>query len=96
MAMRVALYAVFTVPVGSEVVVIVGDGGLLIVMLNLAVAVADLESVTVTEKLLDPAVVGVPVIAPLLPRVRPAGRELPLARLQVYGAVPPVAAKFAL
>ena len=52
------------------------------------------ESVTVIVTVLDPAVVGVPVIAPLAASMlRPAGR--PVAD-QVYGVVPPVAATVAL
>jgi len=35
------------------------------------------------------ALVGVPLMVPSLLRLRPAGR-VPLARLQVSGAVPPV------
>jgi hypothetical protein len=59
----------------------------------LVVAVADcpgVESVTFTVNENGPAVVGVPVIAPVLAfRVRPAGR-LPEAIANVSGAVPPV------
>jgi hypothetical protein len=46
------------------------------------------ESATCTVKLLTPGCVGVPVMAPVLAfKVRPAGR-LPLATLQVKGAIP--------
>ena len=41
------------------------------------------ESVTLTEKLLDPVVVGVPDRMPVGASVRPAGKVLPPARLQV-------------
>ena len=36
--------------------------------------------------------VGVPLITPLVESVKPAGRAEPLASLQVYGFVPPIAA----
>ena len=39
-----------------------------------------------------PAAVGVPEIAPFEARVKPAGNE-PVAIVQVYGAVPPLAAR---
>ena len=58
-------------------------------------AVSRLASVTWTVKLLVPAVVGVPEIAPEEDSVRPAGRA-PVARAQVYGAIPPVAFNCAL
>ena len=50
------------------------------------------ESVTVTVKFAaGPAVVGVPVIAPVeLLRVKPAGSE-PAVMANVYGPTPPVA-----
>ena len=51
---------------------------------------------TVTATVLVPAVVGVPLITPVLgSSCSPAGR-LPLATDHVYGSVPPVAWKFAL
>ena len=54
-----------------------------------------LTSVARTVKLEVPAVVGVPVIAPVLGlRVRPAGRG-PLRIDHVYGEVPPLAASVA-
>ena len=52
--------------------------------------VRPLASLTVTEKEELPAVLGTPVMAPLEARDRPPGRDPP-ARVQVYGAVPPVA-----
>jgi hypothetical protein len=59
----------------------------------LVVAVAwtpGVESVTLTVKENGPAVVGVPVIAPVVVlSVSPAGSE-PEAIANVYGAVPPV------
>ncbi len=48
------------------------------------------ESVTVTVKENGPAVVGVPLITPVVVfRVRPAGSD-PEANAKVYGPVPPV------
>jgi hypothetical protein len=63
-------------------------------MLNACVAACagELESVTWTVKLLPPAVVGVPEICPLAERVKPEGR-VPENSDQLYGAVPPVAAR---
>jgi hypothetical protein len=54
----------------------VGQGALagLIVIVRLAVAVALLESVTVTVKVDGPVTVGVPVIAPAELRFKPLGR----------------------
>ena len=50
------------------------------------------ESPTVTWKVKEPAVVGVPEMLPLDPRVNPPGSgRLPLVSRQVYGGVPPVA-----
>jgi hypothetical protein len=54
-----------------------------------------LESTTWTEKLVLPVVVGVPLIAPEGESVKPAGREVPFARLNAYGATPPAAANAA-
>ena len=62
-------------------------------MLRLLVAVLLLTSCTVIVKLLVPEAVGVPVMAPLEAfRLRPAGR-LPLVIDQVYGVLPPEAAR---
>jgi hypothetical protein len=54
-----------------------------------------LESATWTEKFVLPVVVGVPLIAPEGESVKPAGREVPFVRLNVYGVTPPVAANAA-
>ena len=55
-------------------------------------AVGVVESVTLMEKLNDPAVVGVPLICPIEAfNERPAGNA-PVLTDQVYGVVPPVAA----
>ena len=50
----------------------------------------DAASVTWSVRILEPALVGVPVIAPLGFSVRPAGNE-PATIVQAYGAAPPVA-----
>ncbi len=51
------------------------------------------ESVTMTVKFDVPDTRGVPEIAPAELKVRLAGRVLPAANVQVYGGVPPVAAR---
>ena len=50
------------------------------------------ESVALTVNTLDPAAVGVPESTPAELKVRPPGK-VPVLTLQVYGPVPPVAAK---
>jgi hypothetical protein len=57
-----------------------------------AVAAGEVESFTCTVKAEVPACVGVPEITPELEMLSPAGK-LPFVTDQVYGAVPPVAAK---
>ena len=59
-------------PAGSGDAVIAKGGGL-IVSDNAAVVDAEALSVSFTVKLLDPAVVGVPVIVPPAVSVSPAG-----------------------
>jgi len=54
-----------------------------------------LESTTWIEKLVLPALVGVPLMTPAEERVNPAGNEVLFARLKVYGVTPPVAVKVA-
>ena len=54
-----------------------------------------LESVTLKVTSSMSSVVGVPEIVPSVARVRPSGR-VPEATAHVYGAVPPVAASFAV
>ena len=82
-------YAVPTTPLGSDDVVTASEVGVM-VMVSDAVAVCDALSVARTVNVLDPAAVGVPaMVAPV--SVSPAG-SVPLARDQVYGAVPPDAA----
>jgi hypothetical protein len=75
------------VPVGSEDVVTVRGGGL-IVRESAAVADADALSVAFTVTFAVPAVPGVPDIVPPADRVSPAGSD-PLATDHVYGGVPP-------
>lgn len=64
------------VPAGSdEVVTLGGVGAALMMICNGCVADRFAASVTLTVKLDVPTVVGVPVMAPLLASVRPAGRD---------------------
>jgi hypothetical protein len=75
--------------------VVAGLGGreeLLMVRESEAETVVLLESLTVSDAICVPAVVGVPLIVPALPIDRPVGRAL---ADQVYGETPPVAARFA-
>ena len=63
---------------------------------QIALALADCRSVTFkVSGVLVAAAVGVPVIAPVDPKDKPMG-SVPLVSDQVYGAVPPVAARVAL
>jgi hypothetical protein len=55
-----------------------------------------LESETWTVRFDVPAVVGVPLMTPPVVNVSPAGNDEPLASDQVYGGVPPLAAKVVL
>lgn len=87
---KVALYALPTVPLGSEVVVI-PRGTALTVMLNVSWAVTGgmLESVANAVKFEVPAAVGMPEITPkFVSSVSPAGND-PLAKLHETGAIPP-------
>jgi hypothetical protein len=61
--------------------------------LNVALAVPPALSVTCAVKLYEPTVVGVPLSAPPLESVSPAGSAPPVTA-HVYGGVPPVAVKF--
>ena len=73
------------VPPGSEVVAMVrlpGTAAMLMLNCLVAVTAGDSASATFTVKLEAPADVGVPLMAPLLLRLRPAGR-VPELRLQV-------------
>jgi hypothetical protein len=55
-------------------VVMLRGGGLEVMMERVLLAVSELVSVTSTVKLYVAAVVGVPDMAPVLPRVVPVGR----------------------
>ena len=89
-ATAVCEYATLTSPSASDVVVI--DGAATMLIDSALVADAPTLSVTFNVNPTGPAVVGVPVIAPVLAlRLSPAGSG-PGDRDHVYGAVPPVAA----
>jgi hypothetical protein len=86
-------YAVPTVPLGKEAVVIVSIGAVLLMLIEsgcVTFCVGEEESVTWTVKLDWPALVGVPLIVPPLLKLRPAGNE-PDVTVHEYGAVPPEA-----
>src|SRR3972149_5178524 len=86
-ATSVCVYDRLTVPSDRDAVVI--ERAEYIVMEKTWVAVAPLLSVTCTVKLLVPAAVGVPLIAPVeLLRESPAG-SVPTVILQLYGVLPP-------
>ena len=87
-------YAVDTVPAGNGLaVLIVRVGGLIASVYALdAVCGGTAPSCTPTAKLAGPAVVGVPVIAPVeVFSVSPFGSD-PAVIAHVYGKVPPVTA----
>jgi hypothetical protein len=93
-AVSVAEYAVPTMPLGNEAVVIAtGVTPALKVMEKgwLAVCTGEEESVTWALKLNLPAPVGVPLMVPLLLNVIPAGKA-PETTVHEYGYVPPEAA----
>jgi hypothetical protein len=94
-AASVVEYDVPTWPEGTEVVVIwTAVTAAAIVRLSDFVAVCAVgvvESVTFAVNVNEPEAVGVPEIAPVADRVRPAGNA-PELMLQVYGVVPPDAA----
>jgi hypothetical protein len=78
------------VPLGGDVSVRVTPDGLIVIETGLVVEFAGLdESVAFTWKVVVPDAVGVPVNEQLAFSVRPAG-TFPLARVQVYGPVPPL------
>jgi hypothetical protein len=85
-------YPIPAVASGSDAVVIASGAvfAVLTAMLSCFDAVAPLVSVTVTVKFEVAAVVGVPAIVPDELRFRPAGSAPPV-RLQLYGALPPLA-----
>lgn len=87
------LYAVPTLPAGKDVVVMASAA--FTVMLKPAVVdcCGELESTTLTVKEDVPVEVGLPEICPVLVfSVRPLGK-LPTLTLQIYGCVPPIAAR---
>jgi hypothetical protein len=73
-------YATPTVPAGSDVTLTVNAPGFTLIVSDL-VAEAFAESLTLAVKLLEPAAVGVPVIAPAAESERPAG-SAPLLTFQ--------------
>ena len=85
LASRVALYAVPTVPLASELVVICNGlpaATMFMLIAWVAVCAGLLESVTLNVTLVVPAAVGVPEIPPADERVKPPGR-VPELTLQV-------------
>ena len=89
-ALRVSEYDVPAVPSLRLVVVI--DGGAVIVIVNDFVAVLPLASFTLREKLYVPAFVGVPLRYSELPEglmLRPSG-NVPLSFVHVYDDFPPL------
>jgi hypothetical protein len=82
------------VPLANEAVVI--EGGAVTVRLSDFEAVKEFASVTCTVKLLVPVAVGVPEITPVVGvSANPAG-NVPERMDQVYGVVPPLAARVAV
>ena len=73
-------------PAGSEDVVILSPGGLIVID-RAAVVETDALSVTRTVKLFGPAVPGVPDIVPPADRVNPAGND-PADTVHEYGGEP--------
>lgn len=86
-AARVVEYALPTVPLGSELVVI--DIAALIVMLSDFVATTPTLSVTRAVKVVVPALAGVPERSPAELRLMPDGTD-PTDTSHVNGAVPPL------
>jgi hypothetical protein len=93
-ACKVVEYALLTMPVGTEVVVIASSGLMVMPSGCVAESAVGAESATFTVNVDAPAVVGVPEIFPAA-SARPAGRD-PEATLQVSVPAPPVAASVAL
>lgn len=93
-AAKLAAYAAPTTPFGSDVVVTVSLGTMVIERLAVVVCgVGVVESATVTLAALVPAALGVPVIRPDPLIESPAGNPMPE---KVYGKVPPEAPIVAL
>lgn len=89
------LYAVPTVPLGNDVVVMLNTGLTVMLRAWLLVCGGVPELVAVTVKFVVPAVVGVPEIVPELINVNPAGK-LPGVVLQVIVPTPPALCSVAL
>jgi hypothetical protein len=80
---------VFTVPAGSEAVLIESTAGLIVSARSFVAFWLPLSN-TWTVKLAGPAEVGVPLITPFVgDNARPAGKA-PAVTDQPYGVVPPV------
>ena len=79
-----SLYATPSVAIANEVVVAVSGCAPTAIVKDFVTdcAVPEVESVTRTTKLKIPGAVGVPLKAPLAPKLRPVGK-VPDARLQV-------------
>ena len=90
LAVRVCWYAVPTTPAGSDEVPMVSPTPTTID--KLAVALAELLSVTCTVKFAVPAAVGVPPMLPLALSASPAG-SAPVVIVQLYPPVPPLAVR---
>ena len=84
------LYGTLTVPFGSDEIVRLSDCDVML-MLNAALAIFPRLSCACSVKTDTPCVVGEPEMTPAGDSVKPAGNT-PESRLNVYGAVPPVAA----
>src|SRR5579885_3489003 len=81
-----AAYGCPTMPaVSVEVVIASLAAAMVIESLAVAVCTGVAASLTCTVKVVLPAVVGVPAIAPSLFRVIPAGNEEPAESVQLYG-----------
>jgi hypothetical protein len=78
---------------GEDVVILNAAPAVATVIERAFVTVPAAASVTVMLALTVPAAVGVPVITPAVLSAKPAGRALPAATVQVYGAVPPLATR---
>src|SRR5215472_794371 len=86
------LYEAFCVPVG-RVCVVIASGVQLIVSENWRAVVFERLSVTWTVKVYTPAVVGVPVSAPVVLFRRTLGGSVPRTTAKVYGVLPPATAR---
>jgi hypothetical protein len=86
-------YAVPTIPLGNESVVIFSVGALLLMLMEsgwVAFCTGEEESVTCTVKLDWPTAVGVPLIVPFVFKLKPTG-NVPEVNAHEYGVVPPEA-----